>query len=194
MPLCHVRRKQRLVLTRGVHCSDGTTVEPVAVAHVVVVRIEVEGPRADRAARVERTRPVAAVRANVVELVVPTVARSGQEETVAVRGGEEPTVHAILGRPSMGGVLVKFLPLSIGGHAPPIAPVGRGGIVARLEDGQIVGIAVVAIIGVVAVLGQLLIAVFVGAPVVGGLGLGLAPSKIITIFLRRVCSHIAGCP
>ena len=29
----------------------------------------------------ERTRPIVAVRASVVELVVPTVARSGQEET-----------------------------------------------------------------------------------------------------------------
>ena len=53
----------------------------VVVVHVGVARIEVEVPRVVRVVRVERTRPVVAVRASVVELTVPTVARSGQEET-----------------------------------------------------------------------------------------------------------------
>ena len=59
----------------------GETVVAVVVVHVGVVRIEVEVPRVVRVASVERTRPVVAVVASIAELVVPTVARSGQEET-----------------------------------------------------------------------------------------------------------------
>ena len=70
----------RQVLTRT-HGSDRLSIVAVVVVHVVIVRIEVEFPRVVRVVRVERTRPVVAVRASVVELTVPTVARSGQEET-----------------------------------------------------------------------------------------------------------------
>ena len=66
------------MLANGPHRK---TVVAVVVVHVGVARIEVEVPRVVRVACVERTRPVVAVVANVVELVVPTVARSGQEET-----------------------------------------------------------------------------------------------------------------
>ena len=67
-----------LVLENGPHRK---AVVAVVVVHVGVARIEVEVPRVVRVVRVERTRPVVAVRASVVELTVPTVARSGQEET-----------------------------------------------------------------------------------------------------------------
>ena len=59
----------------------GKTVIAVVVVHIGVVRIEVEVPRVVRVVGVERTRPIVAVVASVVELVVPTVARSGQEKT-----------------------------------------------------------------------------------------------------------------
>ena len=72
------------MLTRGPHCSDRLTVVAVVVVHVVVVRIEVEVPRVVRVVRVERTRPIVAVRPNVVEIAIPTVARSGQEETPSI--------------------------------------------------------------------------------------------------------------
>ncbi len=71
----------RQVLTCGAHCSYRLAVVAVVVVHVGVVRIEVEVPRVVRVVRVERTRPVVAVVACVVELIVPTVAGSGQEET-----------------------------------------------------------------------------------------------------------------
>ena len=106
------RTEQRLVLTRGAHGSDGSTVVAVeAVVHVVVVRKEVEVPRAVRVARVERTRPVVAIRPNVVETAVPTVARSGQEETVTVVTSEEPTVYTVLGCPYISGIFQQFFPL-----------------------------------------------------------------------------------
>ena len=57
------------------------TVVAVVVVHVGVARIEVEVPRVVRVVRVERTRPVVAVAACVVETAIVAVARSGQEET-----------------------------------------------------------------------------------------------------------------
>ena len=70
----------RQVLTRT-HWSDRLTIVAVVVVHVVVVRIEVEVPRVVRVVRVERTRPVVAVAASVVEAAIVAVASGGQEET-----------------------------------------------------------------------------------------------------------------
>ena len=53
----------------------------VVVVHAVIARIEVEVPRVVRVVRVERTRPVVAVAACVVETTIVAVARSRQEET-----------------------------------------------------------------------------------------------------------------
>lgn len=123
------------------------------VAHVVTVRIEAKAPRAVREDRVERTRPVMAVAAGIAETAIGAVASGGQEEAVAVRSSEKASVHAVLGCPCMGRVLVKLLPFCLGGHAPFIAPVGRGSIVLEQEGGQVVGEAVVAAARDVAVLG-----------------------------------------
>ena len=150
-----------------------------------------------RVVLVERTRPVVANRTNFVEPVVPTVARSGQEETIAVARSEEYAFHTVLGRPNAGRVIEKFLPFILGGHAPAIAPIGRSGIVIRLDDFQIVNEAVVAIIGLGAILGQLVIlaiAVPVSAPVIGGLGFRLPPSEIVAITFRSGRTHVAGGP
>ena len=118
----------------------------------MVARIEVGVPHIARFIRVERTRPVEAFAACVVETALVTVAGNRQEETAAV-GGEEPAVYTVLGSPCLGRVLVKLLPFLLGWHAPVIAPVGSGCVVLGLQGGQVVGEAVVAIIGFVAIFG-----------------------------------------
>ncbi len=131
-----------------------------------------------RAASAERTRPIVAAVANEIELVVPTAARSGQEETAAISGGEETSIHSILGYPSVRGVPVQLLPLVIRWHAPPVAPVGLCRIVLGQQGGQVVGEAVEAVAWIVAILGELVIityTVFIIAPDVGVLGVRLAP-------------------
>ena len=89
------------------------------------------------AVRVKRTRPVAAATTCVVEAAIDTVASSGQEKTVAVTSCEEPTVHAVLGCPGDGSVVKQFLEFRLSGHAPSIAPVGRGRVVLRQEGSQV---------------------------------------------------------
>ena len=67
----------------GTHGSDRYTVTASWFSEVHGARVLLEVPVNSKCRyfRVERTRPIVAVRASVVELVVPTVARSGQEET-----------------------------------------------------------------------------------------------------------------
>ena len=146
--------EQRLVLIRT-HWSDRSTIVAVvaAAAHVVAVRIEVEVPRAVRVVGVERTRPVGAAAAYAVETAIVAVASSGKEETVAVAGGEESAVHAVLCCPGYICVVVEFFEFFSSRHTPAVAPVGRGSIVLRQQSCQIVGKAVVTIEGVVAILG-----------------------------------------
>ena len=167
-------------------------------------------PRVDRVARVERTRPVVAGAASAVKIAaIVTVARSGQEETVAVGGGEETSVHAVLGRPRMGRVLVKLLPFLLGGHAPAIAPIVRGRIVLGQQGGQVVGETIIAVAGIVAVLSEqghefwpitmtiivdTAIAILVGIPVVCTLWAGLTPSEVVAIVLRVDGTHVTGGP
>ena len=192
MPVLPVT-EQRLVLENGPHRKAEAAVEVVHPG----VRIEVEVPRVVRVARVERTRPVVAERASVVELTVTTVARSGQEETVAVVSREELTVHAVLLRPSDGRVVVELLELFLGGHTPANAPIGCGSIIFWKQGGQAVGEAVVAVVGIGAVLGEgvlATVAVLVVAPVVGVLRRGFAPSEVVAVVLGAVGTHIAGGP
>ena len=189
--------EQELVLRRGAHWTDSETVEPPEAVHEEIVRIEVEVPGVVRFAGVERTRPVAAVAASVVELVAPTVASGGQEKTVAVARREKQAIHIVLGCPSCGGILVQFPPLDFGRHAPATAPVYRGRVIFRLKDGQVVGEAVVTVTRVGAILGQLVVravGILVSIPVVSGLGLGFAPSVIVTVTLWCCGTHVAGGP
>lgn len=62
------------------------------------------------------------------------LACSGQEENVTVARGEQPSVHAVPGRPNVGGVVYQFLKILSGGHAPAVAQVGRGRVVTRFQD------------------------------------------------------------
>ena len=85
--------EQGLVLTRRAQRADSVTVAPAAVAHVVIVRIEAEAPRVVRVVRVERTRPVVAATASVVELAIPAAASGGQEETITIERSEQTTLN-----------------------------------------------------------------------------------------------------
>ena len=103
----------------------------------------------------------------------------------------------MLGYPCYGRVIEQFLKLRLGGHMPTTAPVGRGCIVPWKKSGQIVGEAVIAAVGHVAVLGEgitVAVAVSVGAPVVSILGLGFTPSEVVAVVFRVGGTHIAGCP
>ena len=94
-------------------------------------------------------------------------------------------------------VVEQLPPFSFGGHSPTISPVDRSRVVLRQQGGQVVGEAIIAIAGVVAVLGErvvVAVAILVSAPVVGALGRGLAPGEVVAVFLGRVCTHIAGGP
>lgn len=53
-------------------------------------------PRTARVACVERTRLVVTIAATVNELIAITATRSGQEETIAVIGGEDLKTRQIL--------------------------------------------------------------------------------------------------
>ena len=143
-------------------------------------------PREARAVRVERTRPVAAVAACGGDIAIALEASGGQEETVAVRGGEESSVHTVLGRPCAGSVVVQLLPFLLGGHTPTTAPVGRGRVVLGQQGGQTIAPCVFGHIITVIVL--------VGAQVAGGLRLGLAPGEVVAVVLGVVGTHVAGGP
>ena len=189
--------EQRLVLISGTHWPHRFPRDAAAVAHAVTARTEAEYPREVRAVRVERTWPVVADAACTVEAATVAVASGGQEETVAVTGCEQSAVHAVLGRPCYGRVVVEFLELLLGRHTPATAPVGRSRVILRQEGDQVVGETVIAITGVVAVLGHGVVAthaVLVGAPIVGVLGLGLAPGKVVAVFFGSVCSNVADGP
>ncbi len=58
----------------------GLAVVAIVVVRVVVARIEVQVVRVVRIVRVERTGPVVAVGANVVEVRVVAVPRRGEKE------------------------------------------------------------------------------------------------------------------
>ena len=66
-------------MVSAAHGADALTVVAVVGVRVHVPTVEVEVPRVVRVRLVERRRPVVAVRASVVQVVVPAVARSGKE-------------------------------------------------------------------------------------------------------------------
>ena len=72
--------EQRLVLTRGTNRTHTDPAVAVVAVHVVVARIEEEAPRVVRVVCVERTRPVVAVAACVVETAIVAVAGGRKEE------------------------------------------------------------------------------------------------------------------
>ena len=103
-------------------------------------------------------------------------ASSGQEETIAVSGGEESSVHAVLLCPRDGRVVVELLPFFLGGHAPAIAPPDGGSIILWLQNSRVVIWKRVVVLSV-----------FI-------LREGFGPSDVVAIFLRRVGTYVAGGP
>ena len=172
------------------HGADGLTAAAVVVVvHALAARTEVEAPRAERVVRAERRGPVVAVLARVVELTVPAAAGGGQEEAVAVGGGELAACDAVQGSPLGGGVGDEFFPVLLGRHAGAVAQLLRGSVVNRLQGGQVVGCApsgagVVLGEGLQAALG-VNGAVLVRAPVVDLLRGGLAPGVVVAMALGR---------
>lgn len=70
--------------------------------------VEDEVARAVGVDLAQRSRPVAAARATVEEVRNAAVARSGQEDTITVRAGDELTVHTIERRPFPSTLVYKF--------------------------------------------------------------------------------------
>ena len=88
-------------------------------------------------------------------------------------------------------------PLVVGRRAPTFTPVGGGGIIARLKGFQVISEAVEAEIRLATILCEqviVAIAVFIGAPIVGGFRRGFAPSKVIAVLIGAFGTHIASRP
>ena len=183
---------QGLVLT---YSADREPDAAVAGAHGLAVRTDVEFARVVRVAiPFERRGPVAADAACVVDVQVRAEAGGGQKEGVAVRAGElASVVDAVYGGPLHSGVIDEFLPLLYGGGAGSAAESRRGGIIHSLQGGQVVGEAIEAKLGIIAILGQCIgcIAVCIGAPVVDLLRLRLAPGVVVAILLGACGAEVA---
>ena len=64
--------------------ADGSTVVAVVASHVHVVRAEEHVPRVARVARAERTRPIVAVEARVVQVIAVATARHKEKNMVTI--------------------------------------------------------------------------------------------------------------
>ena len=184
---------------KGVVHADSANRQAFDAAGAVHAEAQIEGEviRAARVVSVERTRPVVAVATCEVELIAPTVAGGGQEETRAIGSSEEATAHSVLGGPGMGGVVNQFLPFFLGSHAPLRAPIGRGRIVLGKKHGQVIGETVITIVRIVTILGQSILAahtVLVVFPIIDLLRLRLAPGKVVAVAFGGASPQVAGSP
>lgn len=79
----------------------------------------------------------------------------GQENALIILlRGEEIAFFAVLSRPHECGVAQQLIPLFLAWCAPATAPIGRGRVVVVLQGNQVVGVAVVAVFGLIAVFCQ----------------------------------------
>ena len=74
----------------------GETIITVVEGHIFIIGIEMHGPSAVRSWRIERRRPVAAIGTRNKETRNMPVSRAGEEDTIAVIGGYQSAVYAIL--------------------------------------------------------------------------------------------------
>ena len=145
---------------------------------------------------VERARPIVALQARTGDGIGPN-ARGGQEHGVTVGTGEETTVHTVLRCPNRGTVVDKLLHLLGRGHAPRGTPVDIGRVVLRVQFRLVINKAVVTEGTFGAVLrkcGCAAVAPLVVAQVVVVLGRGLAPGKVVAVFLGRIGTNVTRCP
>ena len=174
-----------------------TIVVDVVVNPIAAIPAEAKALRHIRQGFAERSRPVIASTANMVQISIRTVACSGQEDTVAIACREQETIYTVLRGPSIIATGQQLNPLFVGRCAPALTPVGRGGIVTRLQSLQIIGETVIAEIRLGTILCKLVIiaiAISVCTPIVGGFGLCLGPSKIITIVFGILGTYITSRP
>ena len=116
-----------------------TVVAGVAVAvRVVVAAIEVEGTRVAAAASMERRRPIEAVGADIAEARGDATARSGEEDTVAIRAGNTIAVDIVDGSPGPGALRVQFAQLVYSWHTPRTAPISAGCVIREFKRTLIV--------------------------------------------------------
>ena len=118
--------------------NDGThtlTVAAVDVAPVSAARVEAEVAGAVRVVWVLRRRPVVAVLTSEVEAAVPAVARSGQEDAIAIDFAGELCAVLTIERYKFSRAVVKqLLDIVLSGHTPIAAPLLAGDIIFSTAD------------------------------------------------------------
>ena len=130
-------------------------------------------------------------------IAIVTTASSGQEDAVSITCGEQFAVQPIPCRPCNSSVVVQFLEFRFSRHSPIITPINCGSVVLGQQGCQVVGKAVIAVTGIITVLGKgvvIAIAILVCAPIVGNLGLRLAPGEVVSIVFRVVGTNVARGP
>ena len=190
-------------LNRSFHLSPFTlfrnwahtvTVETEAAEPVVTTAIEEQGVSAVAVIAVKRRQPVETVATSAADHRSVAIARSGEEDAVAVGTGDAVTVYAVLGGPSPSAVVEQFSLLFNCWHAPGATPFYMGHIVLGVKDGFVIHSAITAIIAILGHVIKTTATPFIGTQVVVALLLGFAPSIITTEFFRFCCTYIAGCP
>ena len=170
------------------HRPDWPAVGPAeGVVQVAVVKTDDELEAFDAVGHVlvKGARPIGTCVTDVARLFVKPAIPCRQEDAVAIASGKQATFHLVDGRPGMAALRQQLDPLVVGRRAPALSPIGRGGIVARLQGFQVISEAFIAEIRLGTILGELIVvtvAMYIGTPVIGGLRRGLAPSEILAIF------------
>lgn len=95
---------------------------------------------------------VVAVSTIIDDVIIIHVATGWQEKIVTILGSEQSAFHAIKSSNREGRVVNKFIPCSISGHTPVAAPVNRGSIIFRQQDGQVIMESIIAIFIIVTIL------------------------------------------
>ena len=128
-----------------------TTATAVATEPVDVAKIEVKVvgvATAEDADDAQRARPIEAFRPLVADSRAGAIARSGQEDAVAIGAGYAVAVNAVKSSPHPSTFSVQFILFCKGGHTPRATPLNVGYIIIQLKSCFIVNYAVVAICAV----------------------------------------------
>ncbi len=185
--------------------ADGIPVEPIAAAPDVIDRTEVQSTRVVRVARIERRTPIEAVRASIVERIV-AIARSGQENAVAVRTGNFITSNVVPSRiftcnPLPSTFSSQFILFCFCRHTPISTPISTSGIVFGFKSGFIIYCAIITIsivFGYIIIFNNHTKFVLYSTPfiilfIINLFGFRFTPSKIVAIIYWFCCAHITCC-